>query len=108
MRDRGRAALQFSETTAIDVEVKADNPYMFVTGCTRSGTTLLQRMLDNHPHLAVSNDTHLVSRTVLTLRPDPELPLTDDLVEQVVGYKRFDRLGVDASRSSSEPPADAS
>lgn len=32
------------------------NPYVFVIGCPRSGTTLLQRMLNAHPHLAVTNE----------------------------------------------------
>ncbi|MDP8955760.1 MAG: sulfotransferase [Actinomycetota bacterium] len=34
----------------------ARNPYVFVVGCGRSGTTLLQRMLDAHPCLAVTNE----------------------------------------------------
>ena len=25
------------------------NPYVFIVGCARSGTTLLQRMVDAHP-----------------------------------------------------------
>ena len=33
------------------------NPFVFVVGCPRSGTTLLQRMLNNHPKLAVAYDT---------------------------------------------------
>ena len=46
------------------------NPYLFLTGCARSGTTLLQRMLDAHPRLAVSNDTHVIPRTLLAGSPD--------------------------------------
>ena len=34
------------------------NPCLFVIGCPRSGTTLLRRMLDHHPDLAVSNEAH--------------------------------------------------
>jgi sulfotransferase family protein len=71
------------------------NPYLFVTGCTRSGTTLLQRMLDSHPQLAVSNDTHLIPRSVLELRGDPDLPLTHQLVREVTGYRYFRHLGVE-------------
>ena len=71
------------------------NPYLFATGCTRSGTTLLQRMLDNHPQLAVSNDTHVVPRRVMPLNLGPESPLTGQLVDKVVGYKRFGRFGID-------------
>jgi hypothetical protein len=70
------------------------NPYVFITGCTRSGTTLLQRMLDSHPQLAVSNDTHIIPRSLLRLGPDPELPLTNELVREVTGYKYFDEFGV--------------
>jgi hypothetical protein len=38
------------------------NPYVFVVGAARSGTTLLQRMLDAHPQLAVVNETYWVPR----------------------------------------------
>jgi hypothetical protein len=53
-------------------------------------------MLDSHPQLAVSNDTHVVPRALLALNPrDPDLPLTDPMLQEVVGFKRFDRLGVE-------------
>jgi hypothetical protein len=71
------------------------NPYLFATGCTRSGTTLLQRMLDSHPRLAISNDTHVVPRRVMRLNLGPESPLTDQLVDEIVGFKRFGGLGID-------------
>jgi hypothetical protein len=38
------------------------NPYLFIVGAARSGTTLLQRMLDAHPQLAVVNETYWVAR----------------------------------------------
>ncbi len=77
-------------------EATPTNPYVFVTGCARSGTTLLQRMLDSHPQLAVTNDTHVVPRTLLGQNPlDRDMPMTDDLLREVVGFKRFDRLGVE-------------
>lgn len=71
------------------------NPYVFVTGCTRSGTTLLQRMLDHHRELAVSNDTHLVPRSLFGQRPTADLPMDADLFADVTGFKRFPKLGVD-------------
>ena len=52
------------------------NPHLFVTGCARSGTTLLQRMLDSHPQLAVSNDTLIIPRSILALDPEADVPLT--------------------------------
>jgi hypothetical protein len=34
----------------------ARNPYVFVVGCGRSGTTLVKRMLDAHPRLTVADE----------------------------------------------------
>lgn len=34
--------------------------YVFLVGCPRSGTTLLQRMLDTHPEVAVAPETHFM------------------------------------------------
>jgi hypothetical protein len=75
------------------------NPCVFVVGCPRSGTTLLQRMLDHHPQLAVANDTHFIIRAVPGLPPGCDPPLTTDLVERAVGHHRFHRLGGAASEA---------
>src|SRR5207249_5631983 len=66
------------------------NPYLFVVGCPRSGTTLLQRMLDSHPSLAVANDTHFIPKAVDEHETDP--PMTEELVNRVREYHRFARL----------------
>ena len=79
------------------------NPYVFVVGCPRSGTTLLQRMLDNHPHLAVANDSHFIPRVLEKLAPGSiddaiagrAVPLTPELVAGARHYHRFHRLGLD-------------
>lgn len=70
------------------------SPYVFVVGCPRSGTTLLQRMLDNHPDLAVANDSHFVPLAVRDLDIGTDPPLTGGLVEWVRTYRRFHRLGL--------------
>ncbi len=36
--------------------------FPFVVGCPRSGTTLLQTMLDCHPDLAVPPESHFIPR----------------------------------------------
>jgi hypothetical protein len=41
---------------------RASNPCVFVVGAARSGTTLLQRMLNAHPLLAVVNETYWLPR----------------------------------------------
>lgn len=68
------------------------NPYLFVVGCPRSGTTLLQRMLNSHPLLAVANDSHFIPRVIKDLAVGTDPKLTPDLVERVRTYKRFYRL----------------
>jgi sulfotransferase family protein len=71
------------------------NPYVFIGGCPRSGTTLLQRMLDGHPLLMVTNEANVVPRRAMKSSAGPEFPLTNDLVEQIVGHKYFAVLDVD-------------
>ena len=36
------------------------NPYVFIVGCPRSGTTLLQRVVDAHPDIAIIFETHWI------------------------------------------------
>jgi len=40
----------------------AVNPYVFIVGCPRSGTTPLQRIVDAHPDIAVVFQTHSIPR----------------------------------------------
>ncbi|MHC5027730.1 MAG: sulfotransferase family protein [Planctomycetota bacterium] len=83
------------------------NPFVFVVGCPRSGTTLLQRMLDNHPMLAVTNDTHFIPHVAKRFELESNTPLTPSVVEAVVSYRRFHRMGLDetsvAAAASSAP-----
>ena len=37
------------------------NPFLFVVGCPRSGTTLLERILNAHPKLAIIHETHWIT-----------------------------------------------
>lgn len=78
-----------------DTQTTRSNPFVFVVGCPRSGTTLLQRMLDNHPQLTVANDTHFITRSVKrVLRKDPQPLLTNEMVQLVLSYRRFYRMGL--------------
>jgi len=70
------------------------NPYLFVVGCPRSGTTLLQRMLDAHPQLAVANDSHFIPRVLRKLDAAGDVPLTVEIIAAVENYHRFYRLGL--------------
>jgi hypothetical protein len=71
------------------------NPYVFIVGSTRSGTTLLQRMVDAHPQIAVVHETHWITRyfekrTGLT----PEGFVTPELVPKLLEYHRFPKMKV--------------
>lgn len=69
------------------------NPYVFVVGSARSGTTLLQRMLDHHPELAVANDTHFIPWAV-SHGASADTPMTPALASSIFGYRRFHRFGL--------------
>jgi hypothetical protein len=71
------------------------NPYVFVVGCARSGTTLLKRVLNAHPQIAISKETHWIpvayeDRTGLT----PEDFVTPTLIDRLLEDWRFARLGI--------------
>lgn len=52
-------------------------------------------MLNHHPQLAVTNDTHFIPRALKQPDADENTPLTPALIDRVVSYHRFPRLGVD-------------
>jgi hypothetical protein len=70
----------------------AKNPFVFVVGCPRSGTTLLQRMLDAHPLLSVANDSHFIPQAIDDFPVGVDPALTPALVERVRSNRRFGRL----------------
>jgi sulfotransferase family protein len=70
------------------------SPYLFIVGCQRSGTTLLQRMLDNHPLLAVANEARFMLRIAENGAGESDLPLTNEMKEWVLHYRRFPKLAL--------------
>lgn len=70
------------------------NPYLFIVGCTRSGTTLLQRMLDHHPLLAVANEARFMLRIAEDGANGIDPLLTSELKEWVCSHRRFPKLGL--------------
>ena len=72
------------------------NPYVFIVGCPRSGTTLLQRMVDAHPEVAITRQSRFIpnyyeKRKGLT----PEGYVTPDLVDRLIAERRFKNLEID-------------
>jgi hypothetical protein len=74
----------------------AANPFLFIVGCPRSGTTLLQRIVDAHPSVAVINETGWIpqcfeARDGLT----PDGYLTPALFTKLPALRRFSKLQID-------------
>lgn len=72
------------------------NPYVFFVGCPRSGTTLLGRIADAHPELAVVHETRWIADWVEN--PDgltPEGQITHGLFERLREHPRFATLQID-------------
>jgi hypothetical protein len=74
------------------------NPYLFIVGAARSGTTLLQRMLDAHSELAVLHETHWIPRLYREgtgIASDGAV--TVELLDRLMADRRFGNLGLDRS-----------
>jgi hypothetical protein len=72
------------------------NPYVFIIGCPRSGTTLLRRMVDAHPEIAITPETHWIAKWFERRNGvSPEGLVAPELVPSLLAYKRFPRMGLD-------------
>ena len=76
----------------------AINPYVFIVGCPRSGTTMLKRMLDAHASIAITRETHWIThlfkkRAGMT----QEGIVLGDVVDRLCEHRRFSHLGLDRS-----------
>ncbi len=77
------------------------NPYLFIVGCPRSGTTLLQRLLDCHAQLAITPETHWIPRW---FHDNQGKGITADgrvskkLLRKLSAHPRFAELGVTPRR----------
>jgi Sulfotransferase family len=91
------------------VSPASPNPYVFLVGSARSGTTLLRRIVNAHPAIAITRETHFVPRWYVRRRGlTPDGHVTPKLLEHLAGYHRFRRFGLpleDLERlARTEPP----
>lgn len=82
--------------------------FFFLVGCPRSGTTLLQRLLDAHPDVAVAPETFFVER--FWQRREEYGPLADDrcferLLHDISAVPEFAEMDSTKLRSSIGQPA---
>jgi hypothetical protein len=73
------------------------NPYVFIVGCPRSGTTLLERLVDSHRQVAITPETHWIPRWFQKKR-DKGITVdglaTDKLLRKLLNFPRFHDLGI--------------
>jgi len=68
-------------------------PFVFLVGCARSGTTLLQRIVDAHPQIAVTPELHWITdRFKNGSWMAPEGEVTAELLATLTEHKRFRQL----------------
>jgi hypothetical protein len=72
------------------------NPFVFLVGCPRSGTTLLKRVVDAHPEIAITRETHWITKL---LRGENAAsldgPVTPPALARLLSDERFQRLQLD-------------
>jgi hypothetical protein len=102
VKDDVRGAAPLEDDNAV-------NPYAFIVGCPRSGTTLLRRMLDAHREIAITRETHWIPKRLerrTGVRPDGRV--TPELLSSLLSDDRFRRMGLDEAELRSlvheEPP----
>ena len=70
------------------------NPYLFIVGCPRSGTTLLQRIVDAHPLIAMTPETQWVARWYNRKSLTSGGCVNRALVSKLLAYHRFPLLQI--------------
>jgi hypothetical protein len=78
--------------------MKINNPF-FLVGCPRSGTTLLQQLLDAHPDIAVAPETHFIRRFWLKKNEYGDLSKNENyasLLRSILSVEEFSEMGIDA------------
>ena len=69
------------------------DPYLFIVGCARSGTTLMRRIVDAHPHIAITTEMHWISHYFDYFKNQNRL-VTPEVVSGLTGHKRFAQFGI--------------
>src|SRR5262249_61378478 len=71
------------------------NPYVFIVGCPRSGTTLLQRIVNAHPQIAIMSESRWIAECFEERRGlTPDGTITSELASQLFENPRFARLHI--------------
>jgi hypothetical protein len=75
------------------------NPILFIVGATRSGNTLLQRLVDAHPAVAIVDETHWIPKWLARGKGvTPDGRATPALVRRLAEHRRFARWQIPLER----------
>jgi hypothetical protein len=66
------------------------DPHHFIVGCARSGTTLLYRIVDAHPEIAITPEMHWITHHFKSRNG----LVTPELVSELAGHKRFGQFEI--------------
>ncbi len=73
----------------------SQNPYLFIVGSPRSGTTLLQRLVDAHSQIAVPPESQWIVRFYnRRIGLTPQGQVTPALIAQLLAHPKFPHLGI--------------
>jgi hypothetical protein len=71
------------------------NPFVFIVGCPRSGTTLLQRIVDAHPDVAICDETFWLAYFFKKrIGVTSEGLVTGELISRLLEYYKFYRMRI--------------
>src|SRR5688500_16599065 len=91
----GQRVVELKVRSEQPAQLSEQNPYLFIVGCDRSGTTLLQRMVDAHRHIAIIYETHWITRRFAKGKGlTPDGLVTRELISRLFKYYRFPELGI--------------
>ncbi len=75
------------------------NPYVFIVGCPRSGTTLLQRIVNAHSQIAIMPESHWIPRLFDKRKGlTPEGLVTPELIPHLLAQPEFGGLHIDQGK----------
>ena len=77
----------------------SDKKTVFIVGCPRSGTTLLQQMLDAHPDIAIAPETHFMRQFWGSHKRYGDLTEDDNynrLIKDILNLPEFSEMELDA------------
>lgn len=83
------------ETPEATVPSTLTNPYVFLVGSPRSGTTMLKRMVSAHPLITICRETHWIPRYFERCKGVDSHGLVDPtIVERLFEHKRFSQMKI--------------